>query len=300
MKANKILMFITIISVLSCENNTNKSDAYGNFEAIETIISSELSGKLINLDITEGEKLTKNQIVGLIDTTQLRLNYKLLYAKKEAVKTKLSNIDAQVSVFLAQKKSILTELNRVKKLIKAEASSKQKLDDLEGKIEVIKSQINSTKVQKKSIYAEMSTIDSQIQILEDQLEKCNIINPVNGTVLEKYLEQHELTFPGKSIYKIADLSAMELRVYLSGAMLSKIKIGQKVQVLIDKNSKENSELSGTISWISQKAEFTPKIIQTKEERVNLVYAVKVRVKNDGSIKIGMPGEIKFLQTQSND
>ena len=283
-----------MVWAVSCQNLAKKSDAYGNFEAVETVISAELGGKLLELNINEGDLLSENQVVGLIDTTQLKLNYNLLLVKKQAIKTKLSNIDAQVLVLESQKKNVETELNRVKKLLIDKAVSQQQFDDLEGKFNVIDSQINSTKVQKNSIIAEMNAMDAQLKIVEDQISKCQIINPLSGTVLDKYLEQNEITAPGKSIYKIANLTELELRVYVSGTMLPKIKLGQKVKVLIDKNEKENSELFGTISWISEKAEFTPKIIQTKEERVNLVYAVKVRVKNDGRIKIGMPGEIVFI------
>ena len=167
------------------------------------------------------------------------------------------------------------------------------MDDIEGKLDVVNNQIKSTRVQKNSVYAELSALDAQLDMLRDQLKKCHVVNPIDGSVLEQFVEQYELVATGKSIYKIADLSTMDLRVYVSGAQLPHIKIGQKVTVFMDQSKRTNRELEGEVSWISSKAEFTPKIIQTKEERVDLVYAVKVKVKNDGSIKIGMPGEIKF-------
>ncbi|MBN1599118.1 MAG: HlyD family efflux transporter periplasmic adaptor subunit [Bacteroidales bacterium] len=283
-----ILIFLT-----SCNNGDDQADAFGNFETRETIVAAEVNGKIIKLEIDEGQVLKANELIGIIDTIQLYLNFTQVAAKKKSVQAKLSTIDANVKVLEAQKESLETELKRVKKLIEDDAATTQKLDDLEGKLDVLNNQIKSTLVQKNSIYAEIQSMYAQLAMIEDQIQKCKIINPIDGTVLEKYVEPHELVAAGKSIYKIADLSEMDLRVYVSGSQLSDIKIGQEITVMFDKNKDENSELKGIITWISSKAEFTPKIIQTKEERVNLVYAVKVKVKNDGSIKIGMPGEIKW-------
>lgn len=293
MNTFKIFTVSVLVLLSSCKNESDYSDAYGNFEAVETIISSQSSGEVLLLNIEEGQKCKVDDLAAIIDTNTAYLSYMQLLSKEKALKSGIDNVNANIDVLNAQKSSILREVKRAKKLLENDAATQQQVDKLEGELDVLNSRIKSTETQKSNIYAEINALKSQIEILKDQLVKCYVRNPVRGTVLEKYVEEHEIVMPGKSIYKIADLSLMDLRVYVSGSQLSKIKLGQKVKVYIDKSEKENMELSGTIAWISEKAEFTPKIIQTKEERVNLVYAVKVKVPNDGSIKVGMPGEIKF-------
>jgi len=210
-----------------------------------------------------------------------------------AVASKLANIKAQIEVQQEQKQNLLTEKNRIEKLYNDQAATKQKLDDINGKYDVLLKQIEATKTQINSIDKEMEVMDRQVDLIDEQIRKAKIINPVNGTVLEKYVEESEIAVMGKALYKIARLDEIDLRVYISGAQLPSVKIGQKVTVLVDKDAKTNQEFEGKVIWISDQAEFTPKIIQTKEERVNMVYAVKVRVKNDGTMKIGMPGEVIF-------
>ncbi|MCK4664675.1 MAG: HlyD family efflux transporter periplasmic adaptor subunit [Bacteroidales bacterium] len=288
-----IFIFLISLIFISCSNNGNKSDAYGNFETKETIISSEARGKLITLNVEEGKKLSKGEVVGFIDTTQLYLKKEQLYIQKKAVATKIQNIEAQVNVVKEQLNTLLIEKKRLEKLLKDGAATTQKMDEVNGKENLLNSQIKSIEIQKTSIYYELDVISQQIKQVQDQIDKCFIINPINGTVLEKYIEPYEIAVIGKPLYKIADLDKMELRVYVSGAQLSEVILGNKVEVKIDKNEKEFITLSGKIIWISNQAEFTPKIIQTKEERVNMVYAVKVLVNNDGIIKIGMPGEVNF-------
>ena len=182
---------------------------------------------------------------------------------------------------------------RIEKLLKDGAATKKQLDDINGRIDLVNSQIASIKTQNVSVISELEVVNTQISQVEESINKCNIKNPIEGIVLEKYAEENEITTFGKPLYKIADMHEMILRVYVSGSQLPQIKIGQEVEVLIDKDAKSNTKFSGIISWISESAEFTPKIIQTKEERVNMVYAVKVKVQNDGSLKIGMPGEVNF-------
>ena len=295
MKTLKNLMvFIAILPVVSaCLEKGEKSDAYGNFEAREIIVSSEVQGKILKLMVEEGQILPANEVVGLVDTVQPYLKKEQLVAQKYAVSTKLNNIHAQINVQNEQKKILVKEKNRFENLLKDGAATTKQLDDIAGKINLINSQIESIRTQKSTVLSELTAINKQIEQIEDQIKRCKIINPIFGTVLEKYIEPHEIVIPGRAIYKIADLREMILRVYISGNQLSRISIGQKVEVLIDKNERETRVLEGTVSWISQQAEFTPKIIQTKEERVNLVYAVKVHMKNDGSLKIGMPGEVNF-------
>jgi HlyD family secretion protein len=291
-KAN-ILLLILFLIISSCSNDDDKSDAYGNFEAIEIIVSAEATGKLLEFNVEEGQTIDEGEIIGYIDTVQLHLKKLQLEQQKKAVKTKSNNVFSQVSVLQQEKKNAFIEKERTEKLLKDEAAPKKQLDDINARINVINKQITSVKTQNSTIFQEMKTIDTQIDQIGDQINKSEIKNPVKGTVLTKFTEPSEVVSYGKPLYKIANLKVMELRVYVSGDQLTSIKLGQKVKVLIDKNKEDNIFLEGTISWISSKAEFTPKTIQTNEERVNLVYAVKVRVVNDGILKIGMPGEILF-------
>jgi len=196
-------------------------------------------------------------------------------------------------VLETQKANLEREFNRAKNLLKDQAATQQQVEELEGKIQVIESQVLAARISKNAINSELQAMDAQIALAREQWDKCIVTNPVKGTVLEKYAEPHELVMPGKALYKIADLSEMELKVFVSGSQLPHISLGQKVKVFIDEDEKSNRMMEGTISWISSRAEFTPKTIQTKEERVNQVYAVKITVPNDGSIKIGMPGEVMF-------
>lgn len=289
-----ILIIITVLLFLSgCSNNKQKSDAYGNFEATETIVSSESSGKLNEFNVEEGMLIEAGETVGYIDTNQLYLKKNQLAQQKNTTRTKFKNVSAQVSVLQEQKRVALREKERIERLLKDEAATGKQLDDINGSIDVINRQINSIEMQNTTTNEELKGLDVQIAQVVDQLQKSSITNPVKGTIILKLAEQGEIVSFGKPLYKIADISTMELRAYVSGAQLTEIKLGQKVKVLIDDGAKGYKTLEGGISWISSKAEFTPKIVQTKEERVNLVYAFKVRVVNDGSIKIGMPGEVVF-------
>jgi HlyD family secretion protein len=293
MKNILILISLSVILLSGCSNDKQKSDAYGNFEATETIVSSESSGKLYELNVEEGQIIDANKIVGYIDTSQLYLKKLQLAQQKNTTRTKFKNVSSQISVLQEQKRVAIRERDRVERLIKDNAATGKQLDDLNGSIDVINKQISSIDIQNSTTNEELKGLDVQIQQVVDQLQKSNITNPVKGTVIIKFAEQGEIVSFGKPLYKIADISIMELRVYVSGSQLPEIKLGQKVKVLIDDGKANYKTLEGEISWISSKAEFTPKIIQTKEERVNLVYAVKVRVNNDGTLKIGMPGEIMF-------
>ncbi len=292
MKTKRII-FILAVVLVSCSGNENLSDAYGNFESDDVVVSAEANGKILVLNIQEGQKLNKGQVVGYIDSTDLVLKKQQLLAQKQAVASKIENIKAQIEVQEQQKKNLLVDKERVEKMLKDGAATQKQLDDINGKIDLVNAQISSINTQNVSVHSEMEVIKAQIAQVEEGIKKCKIINPLKGTVLEKYAEQGEITAFGKPVYKIANLDELYLRVYVSGDQLPHIKIGQQAEVLIDNTKKENSKLTGVVTWISANAEFTPKIIQTKEERVNMVYAVKIRVKNDGSLKIGMPGEANF-------
>ena len=291
----KKLFWILIVSTIlgACNSDGNKADAYGNFEATEVMVSAMAQGEIFHLDIEDGDVLSQGQSVGLIDTTDLYLNKQQLIKAIAAVRTGLNTINAQMDVQLQQKKNLLVDKERLGKLFKQGASTQKQLDDINGAIDLIDAQILATKSNKQQILAEIAAKEIQIEQVQEALSRCWVKNPISGTVLTKYAEAGEVASPGKPLYKMADLERMKLKVYVSGDQLPHIKIGQEVEVQIDNTKKENSSMKGRIAWISSTAEFTPKTIQTKDERVNLVYAVKILVNNDGTIKIGMPGEVNF-------
>ena len=286
----KIIPFLILASLISCNKNNDKADGYGNFEATEVIISAEANGKIEFLNLEEGDVLEPQLQVGLIDTTQLYFNKEQLVASKSTISSKSKNVLSQRAVLQEQLKTTLIEKSRIQNMFAENAATKRQVDEITGKVNVLMEQIRSVETQNAPIVNEQKSIDVQIAKMEDQIQKSKISNPIKGTVLVKYAEPNEVTAFGKPLYKIANISEMTLRVYVSETQLSKIKTSQKVNVKIDAGT-EMKSFPGTISWISSSAEFTPKIIQTKEERVNLVYAVKVKVKNDGSLKIGMPAEM---------
>jgi len=298
MKIIKTILGSLVIAstIISCNNNNNKADGYGNFEATETTISAESNGKLLQFTIEEGQTIQKGTVVGLIDTIQLALKKEQLVASKRGINSKSRNVLSQINILEAQLKTAKISKNRIENLLKSNAGTQKQLDDINGQIDVINQQIQSVKTQNAPIINEIKSIDAQLKQLEDQLQKSIITNPVNGTVLVKYAEPYEITSFGKPLYKIADLNTMELRVYISETQLSSIKIGQNVTVKIDAGESMKS-FDGIITWVASEAEFTPKIIQTKEERINMVYAIKINVKNDGSLKIGMPAEMWINNVQ---
>ncbi len=293
MKLNKFLYLCLAILLASCNGNEDKSDAYGNFEAEEVTISAKASGEIMAFSLEEGDLLRAGQQIGWIDTTDLSLKKAQLIAQRNAIGAKIPSFDAQIAVYEQQRKNLHRDLERINKMYDEGAATQKQVDDLNGQVDVLNKQIEAVKSQQVAIYSEMETISKSIAQVEESIRKAIIKNPEKGTVLTKYVEQNELATIGKPLYKIANLDELKLKVYVSGNQLPNIKIGQEVEVLIDKTKTENKILQGKIIWISESAEFTPKIIQTKEERVNLVYAVKVLVKNDGSLKIGMPGEVEF-------
>ena len=288
----KKYLFILLLFV-SCQKNNNKSDAYGNFETDETIISAEMTGKLIDFSLKQGDNVKEGELVAIVDTTYTYLQIKELEAQLQSVATKKVNVHSQADIIREQISNIKIEQERVAKMFSDKAATQQQLDNVNGQMRVFEKQLSSMNTQFVSIDKEVEVLHARMAVLKESLSKCYIKSPLNGLVLEKYIEKGELVSPAKSIVKIADISSMDLRVYVSGQQLPSVKLGQQVEVLIDKDKKNNQSLKGEVSWISSSAEFTPKIIQTKEERVKLVYAVKIRVKNDGQLKIGMPAEVNF-------
>lgn len=286
----KIGILLTAIIFISCNKNNEKADAYGNFEATEITVSSESNGKIEFLNVEEGAQLKKGLLVGLIDTLQLHYNREQLKASIETVQSKSTSVLSQINVLNEQLKTAKIEQTRIQNMYAENAATKRQIDEIDGKVKVIEKQISSVQTQNTPILNEIKSIKVQIEKLDDQIKKSKITNPVDGIVLTKYAEPSEITAFGKPLYKIANLNEMELRVYVTETQLAQIKIGQKVTVAIDADN-DTKKYEGNITWISAQAEFTPKVIQTKEERANLVYAVKVAVKNDGSLKIGMPAEV---------
>lgn len=309
----KIITGTVIIAIFltACNGNKVTYDASGTFEVDEVIVSAELTGKLLSFDVREGDSIPKDKVVGTIDAENLTLQKDQVQASIEALKEKTSDLAPQVkllqdqlTVQQSQLDRLLREKQRTENLLKQDAATGKQLDDLNAEIDVVKKQMGVTQqqinvqrsnvgTQNRSILSEGKPLEKRVAQLDDQLKRAGITNPIGGTVITKYAEAGEMTSAGKALYKIADLSTMTLRAYITGTQLSQVKLNQPVKVLIDNGADAYREYPGVITWISDKAEFTPKTIQTKEERANLVYAIKVRVKNDGFIKIGMYGEVKL-------
>ena len=291
------LSFILIVITTGCSADKNQFDASGNFETDEVIVSAEANGKIMTLGLEEGEHLKAGQQIGYVDSTSLYLQKKQLQAQMEAALAKQPEVNTQLQVVKEQIKKAKYEQDRTKKLVASGAARTKDLDDADSQVAVLQkqydAQLSSLTTTTKSINSEIEPIQDQIKVLDDQLRKCKIINPITGIVLTRYALANEITAMGKPLYKIANIDTMTLRAYITGDQLSALKLGQVVKVFVDKGAKDYTELSGIVSWVSDKSEFTPKTIQTKDERANLVYAIKIKVKNEGLIKIGMYGEVKF-------
>jgi len=306
--------FLVVISwaiLISCNGKNRNFDAAGSFEVDEVIVSSEMPGKILRFDVEEGKSLSKDSVVGVVDAENIVLQKEQVEANIQALGEKTSDVAPQVTLLenqLAVQESrlgnLLHEKTRIENLVKQDAATGKQLDDINSEVDVARKNIAVTKqqinvqrnniaTQNRSIMSEGKPLEKRVAQLNDQLKRANIINPVSGTVITKYAEAGEITSSGKALYKIADLSTMTLRAYITGIQISQVKLGQTVKVLVDDGADKYKELPGTITWISDKAEFTPKTIQTKDERANLVYATKIKVKNDGYLKIGMYGEVKF-------
>jgi HlyD family secretion protein len=295
MKSFKFLLLVPF--AFACSRGEQSPDAWGNFDATEIIISSETAGRILSIPVGEGDIVNKGDLAAQTDTTLLRLSIKEIEATRSGVKTRINSIEAQNSILQQQITNIGINVERVKNMIEGSAATQKQLDDLTGQIEILKKQIIANNTQKSSILSELAIIESKESIIREQLSRCYVRFPSAGTVLTRYSEPGEITAPGKPILKIADLSLMKLKVFVSGAQISDIILGQTCVVRLDQGEKGFHNLTGKVSQISDKAEFTPKIIQTKEERVDLVYAIIIEVINDGSIKSGMPGEAIFNRTE---
>ena len=292
MKYTRYLLPFLLLPVLACNQQADSADAYGNFEAIEVMVSAESNGRIISFPAREGADLLKNQITVIIDTTQLYLQKVRLESGFVSLGSRINTLEAQVRVSRVQLDNLEREKERIDKLVEGGAATSKQQDDINGQVVLLEAQIAATESQKASVHAERKTLEVQIRQVEDQIVKCAVRNPIEGIMLTKYREQGEVAAVGQPLYKTADMGELILRAYLSGNQLSSVKTGGTVRVRFDK-VQGMEETTGVVSWVSPRAEFTPKIIQTREERVNLVYAIKVVVPNDGSLKIGMPGEMLF-------
>ena len=282
---------------VSCGNDGEEADAHGVFYATEIIVSAESNGKLLEFDVQEGKNYQAGDLLGYTDTMDLALQIQQLEVKIRATLASRPDIPSQLNTLQAQLQTMERERNRVSTLVDANAATTKQLDDVDAQIKILKSQIAATKstlgTQSAAILENVEAMRIQMARLQNGLDKCKITAPITGTVLKKYIEPNELAYPGKPLFKIADITNMSIKVYVTEDQLSTIKVGQGAEIHIDTESGKDRIIKGKVSWISDKAEFTPKMIVTKKERANMVYAVKVSFKNDGSAKIGMPGDVYF-------
>lgn len=285
------------LALLACARGDGEEDASGSFEATEVIVSAETSGRIIEFDAEEGQALKAGQAVGAIDSTQLELRRRQLLATKLSVESRHSDVDLQLAAISQQIETARKERLRVQNLIKANAANQKQLDDIEAQIAALekqeRAQRDSISLGNRGVSAESSSLDIQVAQLEDQIAKCGIASPIDGTVLVKYAQKGEYAAQGKALFKIADMERMVLRAYVTSGQLSKLRLGQGAKVLVDFGDKDTRSYDGTVEWISDKSEFTPKNAQTRDDRASLVYAVKIAVANDGYLKIGMYGRARL-------
>jgi len=293
-------LFITagiIFLAVSCKNGNKNFDASGIFEATEVIVSSEANGKLLQFNVKEGQHVIAGEKLGYVDTTQLYLSKLQLLQSAKSVGSRQLNISKQIAATQEQIASQQREKARTERLIAANAANTKQLDDINTSIAILQRQLaaqqESLESSNRSISEQSSSVEIQVAQIVDQIAKSHIASPITGTVLVKYAQQGEFTSVGKPLFKVADVENLLFRAYITSGQLTQLKIGQKVKVFADYQEKERREYEGTITWISDKSEFTPKTIQTRDERANLVYAIKIAVKNDGVIKIGMYGDVRF-------
>ena len=294
---NTLTIVCIAILLAACNSNKKEYDATGTFEATETTVSAEQSGILLNFALEEGDDVEAGQEIGLIDTTQIWLKIRQATATKAVYQSQKPDLQKQIAVTRQQLAKAKTEQQRYRELVNDGAAPAKMLDDATSQVQVLQrqldAQVSTLNTQLSTLNSQMSATDVQTSQLRDQLQKCHIKSPAAGTVLEKYVERGEFVSPGKPLFKMGEVKQMFLRAYVTSAQLQNIKIGQAVKVFADYGNGQKKEYDGTINWISSRSEFTPKTIVTDDERADLVYAVKIAVKNDGYIKIGMYGEVKW-------
>ena len=296
MKKN-IIIAVAALMTVACGNNKKEYDATGTFEAMEVTVAAEQSGTLMVFDINEGDEIALGKEVGLIDTTQIWLKIQQVGATKAVYQSQKPDMEKQIAATRQQLTKARQDQQRYKELVADGASPSKMLDDATNQVEVLQkqldAQISSLNTNTNALNKQMAATDIQVSQLKDQLQKCHITTPIKGTVLEKYVERGEFVAIGKPLFKMADTEQMFIRAYVTSAQLQTVKIGQKAKVFADYGEGQKKEYEGTVSWISSRSEFTPKTILTDDERADLVYALKVAIRNDGYVKIGMYGEVKF-------
>lgn len=293
MKSTFLLGVAALAVLVGCSSDSKQYDAFGNFEAVEVLVSSEVSGVVTAAPSEEGDLVAEGDVLCTIDSLQSTLKVSQLQGMKDATESKVGTIEAQIAVLVAQKQTVEKDYARISAMLKDGAATQRDFDNVSGQLNVINKQIAQAKSQLAGINGELKSLSSQEAQMSDLVAKAEVKSPINGAILDKYVEKGELAVPGKQLFKLADTKTLILKVYVAGSLLPKVVVGKKVAVFIDKDAAKDQQLEGVVSWVSPQAEFTPKIIQTKEERVDLVYAVKVKVANDGRLKIGMPGSVVF-------
>ena len=292
-----MIMAAGLVMLASCGNNEKEYDATGVFEATEVTVAAEQSRVLMRFDVNEGDEIALGKEVGLVDTTQIWLKIQQAGATKTVYQSQKPDMEKQIAATRQQLAKARQDQQRYKELVADGAAPSKMLDDATNQVAVLQkqldAQISSLSTQLSTLNSQLSTVDVQVSQLEDQLQKCHITAPIKGTVLEKYVEKGEFVAVGKPLFKMADTQQMFIRAYVTSAQLKDIKVGQKATVFADYGDNQKKEYEGTVSWISSRSEFTPKTIQTDDERADLVYALKVAIINDGYVKIGMYGEVKF-------
>jgi HlyD family secretion protein len=288
-----LIPVVFMLLACSCGRGESDADAWGNFEAEEVIISSETSGRIVVVNVTEGSELAGGAVIAVTDTTMLVLQRAELEAVTAQAQARLAGIAAQDAVISQQIDNLSINIERTRRMLADGAATQKQLDDLTGQAEVLRKQADANNTQRRAVTAELLSVDAKRAILNEQIARSTVRAPYDATVIDKYASAFEIIAAGKPLVKLADMKIMKLKVWVSGAQLAAVKLGASCTARIDDGAKGFKSYTGTITHVSEKAEFTPKIIQTKEERVTLVYAVTIEVPNDGTMKSGMPGEAVF-------
>lgn len=287
-----ILLGAAAFGVTACGDGA-EPDAYGNFEAVEVVVAAQTSGPVARFDAVEGAPLAAGALAAVIDTTALALDRQQLAAQQAAVRARLAEVAEQLRVLEVQREIAERAFARTERLAKAEAATAQQVDQAERDLRTVRAQIEAVRAQRTSVGLEAEAVEARVAQARDRVARTEVRNPVSGTVLATYARVGEMVGPGQPLYKIAALDTLELRAYVSGAQLPSVRLGQAVEVRVTQGDALRT-FTGTVSWIASQSEFTPTPVQTRDERTDLVYAVKVRVPNpDGALKIGMPADLTF-------
>ena len=297
MRTDNYILAVAALMLAACGNNEKEYDATGTFETTETTVFAEQSGRLMAFSVNEGDETDASVEVGLIDTTQIWLKIQQLDATKKVYNSQKPDMEAQIATTQQQLLKAQQEEQRYKELVTDGAAPSKMLDDASSNVKVLQKQLaaqqSALATSTRSLDKQSDMVDVQVRQLRDQLRKCHLVTPAKGTVLEKYVERGEFVAAGKPLFKIGDTQNMYMRAYVTSVQLQHIKLGQKVKVFADYGDGQKKEYDGTVTWISSRSEFTPKTILTDDERADLVYAVKIAIKNDGYVKIGMYGKVKI-------